>query len=233
MGYKHADLLNYAKNSNLVIAKGENVKNAKKFSDLTPTKQKIVRESYKKFISKKKKSAPKPAPKPEPSNKDTLPLTSLTPYDPERRKRQGDETYYLKLRNKALTSSDFAKWFRTGETLTKDYRVEINGLFQKIKDQGVKLYFAQNFRRSNFAIKRNENYVDLPDHRRDLDLKIVAIKNGKLIVPKGVRKMSIPSPLDQRDFEEAQGARGTAGRYFDIKFFKNDDMGYKISSEIV
>jgi len=64
MGYKHADLLNYAKSSNLIIAKGDNVKNAKKFSDLTPTKQRIVRESYKKFISKKKKSAPKPAPKP-------------------------------------------------------------------------------------------------------------------------------------------------------------------------
>jgi len=225
MGYKHADLLNYAKNSNLIIAKGENVRNAKKFSDLTPTKQKIVRDEYKKFIAKqKKKSGSKPAP----ANEDTLPLTSLTLYDPERRIRQGDETYYLKLRNKALTSTDFAKWFRTGKTLTKDYRVEINGLFQKIKDQGVKLYFAQNFRRSNFAIKRNENYVDVPGHNRDLDLKIVAIKNGKLIVPKGVRKMSIPSPLDQRDFEEAQGARGTADRYYDIKFFKNDDMGYKI-----
>lgn len=69
MGYKHADLLNYAKSSNLIIAKGDNVKNAKKFSDLTPTKQRIVRESYKKFISKKKKSAPKPAPKPAPAPK--------------------------------------------------------------------------------------------------------------------------------------------------------------------
>lgn len=58
MGYKHADLLNYAKNSNLIIAKGENVRNAKKFSDLTPTKQKIVRDEYKKFIAKQKKKAP-------------------------------------------------------------------------------------------------------------------------------------------------------------------------------
>ena len=54
-----------------------------------------------------------------------------------------------------------------------------------------------------------------------------------MIVPKGVGKMSILSPLDQRDFEGDGFARGTAGRYFDIKFFKNDDMGYKISSEIV
>jgi len=43
-------LLRYAKESNLIIAKGENVKTAKKFSDLTPGKQKIIIESYKKKV---------------------------------------------------------------------------------------------------------------------------------------------------------------------------------------
>ena len=66
MGYKHADLLNYAK-TKLIMKDAPSVKKATKFSELTPTKQKIVRESYKKFISKqKKKSAPKPAKKPAP-----------------------------------------------------------------------------------------------------------------------------------------------------------------------
>ena len=162
-----------------------------------------------------------------------IPLTSLTLYDAERKKRQGNETYYLKLRDKALTSAEFAKWFRTGERLSKDYRVEINELFQKIKDDGVKLYFAQEFLRDNFAVSRGEKYVDVPKHRRDLDLKIVAIKNGKLVNPTGSRKRQIISPLDPRDFEEAQNARGSASRYFDVKFFKKDDMGYKISSAIV
>lgn len=40
----------------------KNVKDAKKFSDITPTKQRIIKEQYEKKIAKKK-PAPKPAPK--------------------------------------------------------------------------------------------------------------------------------------------------------------------------
>ena len=57
MGYKHADLLNYAK-TKLIMKHAPSVKNATKFSELTPTKQKIVRDEYKKFIAKQKKKAP-------------------------------------------------------------------------------------------------------------------------------------------------------------------------------
>lgn len=68
MGYKHADLLNYAK-TKLIMKDAPSVKKATKFSELTPTKQKIVRESYKKFIAKQKGKAPKPAKKPAPKAK--------------------------------------------------------------------------------------------------------------------------------------------------------------------
>lgn len=55
MGYKHADLLNFAK-TKLLMKNTANVKNATKFNELTPTKQKLVRSEYKKFIAKKAKN---------------------------------------------------------------------------------------------------------------------------------------------------------------------------------
>ena len=47
-------LLRYAK-TKMTMKETESVKNAKKFSDLTPTKQKLVIDSYKKQLKKKKK----------------------------------------------------------------------------------------------------------------------------------------------------------------------------------
>ena len=80
MGYKHADLLNYAK-TKLIMKDAPSVKKATKFSELTPTKQKIVRESYKKFIAKQKGKAPKPAPKPAPKGKKQYTFTIYLPTD--------------------------------------------------------------------------------------------------------------------------------------------------------
>ena len=158
-----------------------------------------------------------------------LPLTSLTVYDPERRKRQGSQTYYLKLRNKELTSGEFAKWFRKGEKLHKSYRVQLNELFKKIKDGGIKLYFAQDFYVSSFAFDRGEKFVEVEDRR--LNLKIVAIKNGKLSddVPDVGSSIRIPEPLEQRSFDFDDAPYGKNGRYFDEKFFKKGDMGYRIA----
>jgi len=161
-----------------------------------------------------------------------IPLTSLTLYDPFRTEHQ-DEYYFLKLRDKELTSGEFAKWFRGGGTIYKEARVEIKKLFQKIKDDGVKLYFAHSFYRSPWAVARKEKFVDVPKHRRDLDLQIVAIKNGKLVSPPGVREGRKPQPLHPRDFDDADEYSANWSAYFDIKFFKKGDMGYKISSGIV
>jgi len=48
-------LLRYAK-TKMTMKETESVKNAKKFSDLTPTKQRLVMDSYKKQLKKKKKA---------------------------------------------------------------------------------------------------------------------------------------------------------------------------------
>jgi len=162
MGYKHADLLNYAK-TKLIMKDAPSVKKATKFSELTPTKQKIVRDEYKKFIAKQKKkeakkSAPKPAPKPAPKDDKTITIVRNPDgvHSKEREKKYKAELGEIKTEN--------GKQYYRIKGVPKVY------IQKKAYDDGIRTYddpYSNSNFSGNIISNDSKRILDLPYKTKD------------------------------------------------------------------
>jgi ABC-type Fe3+/spermidine/putrescine transport system ATPase subunit len=113
-----AKILKFAKTKS-VYRTQKNVIEAKKFSDITPTKQKLLREQYAKRVAKKKVAKKKPAtPKPKEKELKDMSVATLNliikHYNKSSFNVHGSDKSYLSAKKNAKTKSekiDFIEWY--------------------------------------------------------------------------------------------------------------------------
>jgi len=175
---------------------------------------------------KSKKPAPKKKlgvriEKPKEVNmKKEIPKSMMTVYERYNEDLDG-ERYYLKLRNKALTFADFGKWVRSGKSLSKDNREILKKTFDDVSKQGFKLYFALD---ETVFTKSQVDKKTIPrSSLTNKDLKVVALKNGKIGKVKLPTGRGDAEPLSRMDFDNT--GIGVSGKNYQKVFFKESDVG--------